>query len=751
MKKNYPFRIGYASILFLLFNLTTLLASAQACEFYTEINSGINHTAAIKSDGSLWTWGWNVDGQLGDGTYIDKNTRTLIGTSTWQSASAGDNHTAAIKDDGTLWAWGSNADGEVGQGNILNLTINVPTQIGTATNWQHVTSGRSFSLAIKSDGTLWGWGRNFGGQLGDGTSVSKYSPTQIGTATNWESVSAGSTHTTAIQSNGSLWSWGSNSVGQLGNPLLLTGVNTPTQIGAATNWQSVSAGNSFTQAIKNNGSLWSCGFNSAGQLGIGTVPVDTLTQVGTGTDWQSVSAGSQYTLALKSDGSLWSWGFNHQGQLGIGNIVNQFVPTQIGTDTDWQSVAAAGGYHTIAIKKNGNPWAWGRNVEGQLGVGTNLGTWSPMNIVNISFYVTPLSNAGMLNFTSTVGTGTTTQTHPKNKSLSYFTNCKLIAAISNNTSDLGNTAATVTVLGAIPTYNGQPFVERWYEITPTNTSVPAEITLYFTQGDFTNYNSYATANSLPLLPVSPTDLAGIANLRITKNDNTGLGNNPIVLTPTSVIKSILHEYWAVTFNTPGFSQFRVHTSNTPLSTDLQKFAVHKEGSNAIVKWETTTEINSSHFNVLRSLDGQQFENLGRVNTKASNGNSNQLLSYNFVDVNPQIGHNYYRLEQVDMDNKTSLGKVIDIIWSQEGMELSIYPNPAKDILHINLETKYAEASIEVRLLDMSGRMIKSIQATSVDGMNQLTMSLNDIAAGAYGLQIYENNKLSHVDKVNIRD
>lgn len=319
------------------------------------------HTVAIKTDGTLWAWGSNFNGQLGDGTIINRTTPTQIGSDTnWKSVSAGGySHTVAIKTDGTLWAWGYNWYGQLGDGTTSGTTF--PIQIGTATDWASVSAGGTHSVAIKTDGTLWAWGGNYWGQLGDGTTTNRTSPTKIGTSTNWASVFATKDkgpyyqYTFAIKTDGTLWSWGGS--GRL----------TPTQIGVESNWASVSAVggyDSYTLAIKTNGTLWAWGDNTWGQLGDGSIADRANpTQIGTSNNWASVSAAGSdygsYTVAIKTDGTLWAWGDNTYGQLGDGTRTDRITPIQIGSDSNWKSISAKGGQYysyTAAIKTDGTMW-----------------------------------------------------------------------------------------------------------------------------------------------------------------------------------------------------------------------------------------------------------------------------------------------------------------------------------------------------------------------------------------------------------
>src|SRR3990170_1798433 len=254
-----------------------------------------------------------------------------------------------------------------------------------------IAAGSYHTLAIKSDGTLWAWGYNYSGQLGDGTTSNKTTPVQIGTGTNWSQIAAGGYHSLAIKSDGTLWAWSGNSFGQLGDGTSRDYKTTPVQIGTGTNWSQIAAGDYHTLAIKSDGTLWAWGYNSYGQLGDGasgggnykTTPV----QIGTGTNWSQIAAGGYHTLAIKSDGTLWAWGGNSFGQLGDGTSSDyKTTPVQIGTGTNWSQIAA-GGYHTLAIKSDRTLWAWG-NYYGQLGDAT---AWkeTPQYIMNMGVALPP--------------------------------------------------------------------------------------------------------------------------------------------------------------------------------------------------------------------------------------------------------------------------------------------------------------------------------------------------------------------------
>ena len=229
-------------------------------------------------------------------------------------------------------------------------------QIGTDTDWRFIAAGSATTAAIKTNGTLWTWGYNEAGKLGDGTMTNRSSPVQVGTDTDWSTVDVGRLQTAAIKTNGTLWRWG-----WMGNtiyePEPHTFQTTPVQATLANNWASVAVGDGHIMAIKTDGSLWGYGENGFGQVGCSSCPsgfagsgVATFTKIGDATNWTSVAAGNLHTIATRSDGTLWGWGWNTYGQAGDGTAGEGVsTPTQIGSGTAWARPAAAGEFHSLAV------------------------------------------------------------------------------------------------------------------------------------------------------------------------------------------------------------------------------------------------------------------------------------------------------------------------------------------------------------------------------------------------------------------
>ena len=360
---------------------------------WAQIDTQYYHTLAIKTDGTLWAWGKNSWGAIGNGTQNNYSSPIQVGLeSDWIQVSAGVDHSEGIRYDGSLWSWGLNKYGQLGLGELPELQednlsiVQTPTQIGLLTDWDDSTSlgyNSKFYVTVKTDGTLWGWGSNIYGQLGDGTTNNYSSPIQIGTANTWIQVAEGTHHTVAIDSSGKLWSWGRNNYGQLGDGTTVDS-SSPSQIGSSTNWKQVVCGTYSTIAIKTNGTLWAWGRNERGELGNGTTNnSSTPAQIGAATTWKQIAFSSQHVVAVKNNGTLWAWGSNTHGQLGNGTRIGTSTPAQIGSSNDWSQVVA-GIYHTVAIKSDGTLWGWGYNQYGQLGNDTTLRCSSPVQIGSAS-------------------------------------------------------------------------------------------------------------------------------------------------------------------------------------------------------------------------------------------------------------------------------------------------------------------------------------------------------------------------------
>ncbi len=342
----------------------------------------------------LWAWGRNSYGVVGDNTTASRSTprQEFTSSTNWKQVACGSYHAAAIKTDGTLWTWGYNNDGQLGDNTTFTSRSTPRQEFTSGTNWKQVDCGAYHTAAIKTDGTLWAWGRNSHGQLGDNTTTNRLTPRQeIASSTNWKQVACGY-HTAAIKTDGTLWAWGRNSSGQLGDNTIAARSTPRQEITSSTNWKQVSAGGGasgggkHTAAIKTNGTLWAWGYNAFGQIGDNTnadrsTPRQEFTS---GTNWKQVSAGGYHTAAIKTNGTLWAWGANNNGQIGDNTTTSRLTPRQEFTSsTNWKQVS--GGYgHTASIKTNGTLWLWGFNYNGQIGDNTRANRSTPRQEITSS-------------------------------------------------------------------------------------------------------------------------------------------------------------------------------------------------------------------------------------------------------------------------------------------------------------------------------------------------------------------------------
>ena len=315
------------------------------------VSAGYDFGAAVKTDGTLWSWGKGSGGRLGQGSQAYSSSPIQVGALTnWASVAAASGGLfgtcAAVKTDGTLWSWGTGTNGALGQNSTADRSS--PVQVGALTNWASVQNTSTLCVAVKTDGTLWSWGYNNNGELGQNDVVARSSPVQVGALTNWASTSISNT-CAAVKTDGTLWTWGFNNAGQLGQNDVVA-KSSPVQVGALTNWASVAAnGTFFCAAVKTDGSLWSWGSGNSGALGQnGVVNRSSPVQVGALTNWASISNGGRICAAIKTDNTLWTWGAGSYGALGQSSLTNKSSPVQVGALTNWVSISVGTGYFSLA-------------------------------------------------------------------------------------------------------------------------------------------------------------------------------------------------------------------------------------------------------------------------------------------------------------------------------------------------------------------------------------------------------------------
>jgi alpha-tubulin suppressor-like RCC1 family protein len=346
-------------------------------EAVQKIAGGALQSLALKSDGTVWAWGNNQYGQLGNGATTDSSVPVPVQGLTNVVSIAAGVHSLALRSDGTVWAWGYNYDGELGNGTLTNS--NVPVEVQGLTNAVAIAAGYYHSLAVRSDGTVWAWGLNGNGQLGNGTTTNSSVPVKVQGLMNIVAVGAGEHHSFAIKSDGTVWAWGDNDLGQLGNATT-TSSSGPVEVQGLTNAISVAGGWNHSFALRSDDTVWAWGQNANGELGNGTATNSSVPVMVQGlTNAIAIASGWDHCMALRNDGTLWAWGLNDNGQLGNGATTNSIVPVEVQGLTNVVTIAG-GGFHSLAVRGDGTVWAWGDNERGQLGNGTTTNSSVPVQV-----------------------------------------------------------------------------------------------------------------------------------------------------------------------------------------------------------------------------------------------------------------------------------------------------------------------------------------------------------------------------------
>jgi len=352
---------------------------------------------AQPTSGKLYAWGNGGNGSLGDGTTANKSSPVQIGENTnWVAATNTRNSSFAVNQAGRAYAWGYGDSGRTGLGNTTNYSS--PVQIGGLTDWTPkgpwaVGGGQDGIHFIKSNGTLWAWGRNNGGKLGVGDLTNRSSPTQIaGTA--WKHVSNSGGETSAIRTDGTLWSWGYGTAGRLGHNNT-TSYSSPVQVGGLTTWKHNSQGSSSMTLTRTDGRMFTCGFShTVGQLGHGnTTNYSSPKRVGALTTWAHTLGATYWAGAVKTDGTLWTWGSGAGGRGGRNNTTTVLSPVQVSAPSVSWKYAAGGQYLGRGETTDGFIYLWGQGGSGQIGNGAASHVSSPVQLgtekwVSISYVPT---------------------------------------------------------------------------------------------------------------------------------------------------------------------------------------------------------------------------------------------------------------------------------------------------------------------------------------------------------------------------
>ena len=368
---------------FLISFCVTTLVSAQ------EISAGANHSLSICIDSIVNAWGFNLGGQLGDGTTADKYLPVKVNfLSNVTAIEGGEFFSLALNKNDSVLSWGANSTGELGDGTTIGKTY--PVHVSGLSNVVAIATKYDHSLALKNDSTVWAWGWNNYGQIGDGT-VSltgcqcKSSPVHVSGLTGVIAIACGRSHSLALKSDGTVWAWGYNNAGQLGVGSLFN-KSIPTKVIGVSGIIAIAAGGYHSLALKSDGTLMVWGDGSWGEMGDGlttdySTPISLTGLAGI----TAIAAGELHSVALKNDSTLLAWGENYEGEVGIGTVDTaagcncQSIPVQVLGLTGITEIAA-NGHHTLAKKGDNTLWAWGLNSGGQLGDGTNIDKYSPVQV-----------------------------------------------------------------------------------------------------------------------------------------------------------------------------------------------------------------------------------------------------------------------------------------------------------------------------------------------------------------------------------
>ena len=351
-------------------------------QVYNKINQGSIWTYSGLSE--LWVMGGDNDkGQLGQNDLVFRSSPTQIPGSTWSQGEGTLYGSAVIRTDGTLWSWGYNIYGILGQNQPSNANYSSPVQI-PGTNWAYVTVGQTQMAATKTDGTLWAWGSNQRGQLGQNQGPAQLhsisSPVQI-PGTTWSKINTGNGRSFGIKTDGTAWSWGYNNYGYLAINSN-TQRSSPVQI-PGTTWKHINDGQYHASAVKTDGTLWTWGYEGQGALGQNNlIRYSSPVQIGGGTDWEYVASGNYTNFAVKTNGELWVWGYNNYGQLGVNSRTNYSSPIQLPGTWGTESGKIDADYfgHSFAVKTDGTLWTWGRDHNGELGQNSRVSKSSPVQV-----------------------------------------------------------------------------------------------------------------------------------------------------------------------------------------------------------------------------------------------------------------------------------------------------------------------------------------------------------------------------------
>jgi len=343
---------------------TTLIAPTPIAGEWLQVSAGCASSVGLKNTSAAWTWGDNSSGQLGDNTTINRSSPVSVvgGISNWCCVSSKGTHVLGLRSDGTVWSWGLGSNGQLGNSSVISRSSPVSIA-GGFTDWCKISGGiGNLSGGVRTNGTLWMWGFGGNGELGGySTNTCRSSPALVaGGFTDWCNLSIGSNHVLAVRSNGTLWGWGYNNPGKIGNGNATGTIASPVSvIGGFTDWCNAQAGVNHSVGLRTNGTLWAWGSGNFGMIGDNaqvsrSSPVSV---VGGFTDWCCVSAGRDFTLGVRSNGTAWGWGSNTFRTIDASVGTYRSSPVSISSCTDWNQVSAGssacnlGNPHSLGLRR----------------------------------------------------------------------------------------------------------------------------------------------------------------------------------------------------------------------------------------------------------------------------------------------------------------------------------------------------------------------------------------------------------------
>ncbi|MBI3502183.1 MAG: DUF1573 domain-containing protein [Bacteroidetes bacterium] len=647
-------KIFYALFISLFFSFSGFFSFLISSSSAQTISGGYYHSAAQCSACSeAWTWGYNGDGELGNGTFTNRNLSGAVsGLSGVTSVAAGWNHNLALKNNGTVWAWGYNGYGQLGDGTYNTRTV--PVQVSGLTGIIAIAAGGYHSLALKNDGTVWAWGYNGYGQLGDSTFTGRNVPVQVHNISGVISIGAGGYHSLAVKNNGTAWAWGYNGNGQLGDGTTTQRI-IPVQVSGLSGAKTIAGGLYHTVILKTDSTGWAFGYNGYGQLGDNTysdrttaVQIHGIGNVGFLTGIKVLQAGGYNSIAAKVNGIACAWGYNGYGQLGNNSFSGSAVPVQMNGLTNI-SFVAAGLYHTLAMDNSGSIWACGYNGYGQLGDGTYTSR-------NVAVRVTQMCPTQTLNLDISLPNSC-----PKYDTL-------ITGANENDTILLSNNGCDSVIISSVVSSDGQFSVVSYpssiqainsgkliVKFSPTTSgNHTTSITVYNNAAD-TTFCLQGYSIPAPVLSYKPTSLSATLACCDSTTDTLKIfntGGSTLNYNLSGYSSTILYSQSFTQGQTPTtqatawvtfrqqltshpYNKLRIYGSNNPTGitlTDATAIANIANAMNTLTNYSTTVAGNTWNVYVNACNGGIQLA----VNTVACNCDG---ASPNVYLLRPEIGNN----------------------------------------------------------------------------------------------------------------